>query len=61
MTEFLLSIDLEGVHVITIVVENCKSCIIWDDLEKTRWLLFITWLSNMLMLTFQQKWILKFH
>ena len=34
MTEFLLSIDAEDIHVINFVVENCKSCIIGDDLGK---------------------------
>ena len=34
MTEFLLSIDLEGIHVINFVVGKCKSCIIRDDVGK---------------------------
>ena len=34
MIEFLLSIDVEGAHVINFVVENRKSCIIRDDLGK---------------------------
>ena len=34
MIEFVLSIALEGIHVINFVVENCKSCIIREDLGK---------------------------
>jgi hypothetical protein len=48
------------ISVINFVVENQKSSIIRDDLEKAMWLLFITWLSNMLMLTSQQNRMAKF-
>ena len=34
MTEFLLPIDLEGIHVINFVLDNRKSCGIRDDLGK---------------------------
>jgi hypothetical protein len=33
MTELSMVIELEGIHVINIVVGNSKSCIIGDDLE----------------------------
>ena len=55
--------------VITCVVENRTSCNILDGLAilqyirclgKAMWSLCITVLTNMLMLTFQQKWIMNF-
>jgi hypothetical protein len=42
MTEILTSIDLEVIHVINIVVENHKSCIIQGELGKAMGLLFIS-------------------
>lgn len=64
MPEFSMAIELELINIINCVVENRNSCNILDGLViphciwclgKAMWSLFITLLTDMLMLTFEGK------